>query len=112
MQNQKGSALKGNDSVIDEEDEYSAEEDDDDDYIEDDLYNQKSNNLVFGGGLKRNNKDPDFPDDGIYDPFGPMRSIKERIDSISMGIERMDTNYEMLEDKFKNEIDSKTIEIE
>ena len=67
--------------------------------------------MVFGRGLKRD-KDPDYPDDGNYNSFGPIRSIKERIDSISMGFEQMDTNYEMLEDKFNHEIDSKTIEIE
>lgn len=92
-----------------------VEEEDEDEGDDDDIEMQKAQNLVFGTNslpLKRG-KDPDFPLDGEVDPFSqPVQSVKESLDDLYTRLEHLDTNYDILEERFNSLIESKAMEIE
>ncbi len=62
-------------------------------------------------GFKRG-KDPDFPEDGRFNPFSSIPEINRNLDDLQDQLEHMETNYEEMEIKFNRAIDSKTIEVE
>jgi hypothetical protein len=63
--------------------------------------------LIFGeagGYIYKRGKDPDNPDDGEPDQFGPIDKIKRNLDDLYANLDHLDTDYDMLESQFNNHI--------
>lgn len=70
---------------------------------------------MYGGAgeyIYRRGKDPDNPDEGDLDPFGPIADIKKRLDDLYANLEELDTDHQILEVKFNDQLKEKTIEVE
>lgn len=95
-----------------------GDEDEDDDYEEDELELNKAEFLVYGSNsqrpMLRGKQDPDFPmpTDANEGPFQPIDNIRDSIDNLYTRLEHLDTNYDVVEDKFNHGLEAKTMEIE
>ena len=70
---------------------------------------------MYGGAgeyIYRRGKDPDNPNEGDPDQFGQIAEIKKRLDELYGSLEDLDTDHQMLEVKFNDQLKEKTIEVE